>query len=78
MPRLYQLSITEKPWNRFKNEKSSSIKEPKVLLMKLLPYKDNEEVQKIIDILEKSIYSSQKLEYDKKVLKEILKKYEID
>jgi hypothetical protein len=66
-----------KPLNRFKNEKSSSIKDPKTLLMKLLPYRSDEEVQKIIDILESSIYSSQKLEYDKKVLKEILKKYEI-
>ncbi|MCF6309152.1 MAG: BatD family protein [Sulfurimonas sp.] len=67
-----------KPFKRLKKEKKSSLKEPKVLLMKLLPYKDDEEVGKIMDILEKNIYSNEKLEYDKKALKEILKKYEID
>ena len=46
--------------------------------MKLLPFKDDEEVGKIVNILEKNIYSNERLEYDKKVLKEILKKYEID
>jgi hypothetical protein len=67
-----------KPLKRFKKEKSSSLKEPKVLLMKLLPFKDDKEVGKIVDILEKNIYSNERLEYDKKVLKEILKKYEIN
>ena len=67
-----------KPLKGFKKDNSSSsLKDPKVLLMKLLPYKDDEEVGKIVDILEKSIYSNEKLEYDKKILKVILKKYKI-
>jgi len=66
-----------KPWSRFKTEKRISIKEPKILLMKLLPFKDNEDVKDIVDILEKSLYSKKKLEYDKKALKEIMKKYDI-
>ncbi|MCW8894808.1 MAG: BatD family protein [Sulfurimonas sp.] len=67
-----------KPLKRLKKEKKSSLKEPKVLLVKLFPFKDDEEVKNIIDLLEKSIYSGQKLELDKKALKEILKKYKID
>ena len=65
------------PWNYFKREKTISIKEPKIVLMKLFPYKDNEEVQKIIDILEKNIYEGEEIKIDTKVLKEIFKKYEI-
>lgn len=72
------LIMMMKPFKRAKKEKKGSIKDPKVLLVKLLPFKDDEEVKNIIDLLENSIYSSQKLELDKKVLKEILKKYEID
>ncbi|MBU1659736.1 BatD family protein [bacterium] len=71
------LLIIFKVWKIFKREKQSSIKEPKVLLVKLLPYKNDAQVKKIVDILEKNIYSNEKLEIDKKVLKEILKKYEI-
>ena len=71
------LMIT-KPWSQFKNKKKSSTKEPKVLLVKLLPFKDDKEVKNIVDILEKNIYSKQKIEIDKKLLKELLKKYKID
>jgi len=66
-----------KPWNMLKKEKSISIKDPKTLLVKLLPYKNDEEVQSIIDILEKNIYSDAKIEIDKKIIKEIIKKYEL-
>ncbi|MCK4737743.1 MAG: BatD family protein [Sulfurimonas sp.] len=66
-----------KPLKGFKKDNSISLKDPKVLLMKLLPYKDDEEVGKIVDILEKSIYSNEKLEYDKKILKGIMKRYKI-
>ncbi len=66
-----------KPWERLKKEKSYSIKDPKVLLVKLLPYKNDEEVQKIVDILEKNIYSNANIQIDKKLLKEIVKKYDI-
>ncbi len=66
-----------KPWKNFKREKSFSIKEPKTLLVKLMPYQDDKKVSEIIDILEKNIYSNAKIEIDKKVLKEIVKKYSI-
>ena len=48
-----------------------------MLLMKLLPYKDDNEVKKIVGILENNIYANKKEEYDKKVLKEVLKRYDI-
>ena len=37
----------------------------------------NKEVQDILDILENNLYSQDKKIIDKKVLKELLKKYEI-
>ncbi|MGE4419879.1 MAG: BatD family protein [Sulfurimonas sp.] len=61
-----------------KKSKGGSIKEPKVLLAKLLAFKDDKEVAQIVEILEKNIYSADKIEVDKKVLKELLKKYKID
>ncbi|WP_297440784.1 BatD family protein [Sulfurimonas sp.] len=67
-----------KPLKRFKKEKVFNIKDEKLLLIKLLPFKDkDEEVKKIVDILEGNIYSGSKQKIDKKVLKEILKKYDI-
>ncbi|MEA3330802.1 MAG: BatD family protein [Campylobacterota bacterium] len=69
--------ILFKPWKILFKEKELNIKDPKVLLMKLLPFKSDEEVQKIIDILENNLYSDIEQEVDKKVLKEIVKKYEI-
>ncbi len=67
-----------KPWHFIKKrEKSVSIKEPKILLVKLLPFKEDVEVQEIINILENNLYSSEKKELDKKKVKEILIKYEI-
>ncbi len=69
--------MISKPWIYLKREKPISIKEPKILLVKLLPFKDDAEVQEIIDILENNLYSSDKKELDKKKVKEILKKYEI-
>lgn len=65
-----------KPWKKEK-KKQFSIKDTKVLLVKLMPYKNDEEVQKIIDVLEKNLYSTEKAELDKKALKEIIKKYDI-
>jgi len=64
--------------NGAKKDKKVSLKEPKILLIKLLPYKDDVEVKKILDLLEESIYSNKVLDIDKKQLKEILKKYNID
>ena len=66
-----------KPWKYFEKKNTFSIKDTKLLLVKLLPYKNDEEVQKIVDILEKNIYSNEKVELDKKALKEIIKKYNI-
>ncbi len=66
-----------KPWERFKKEKTHSIKDPKVLLVKLLPYKNDPQVQKIVEILEKNLYSGAHIELDKKEIKELLKKYEL-
>ncbi|MCD6172292.1 MAG: BatD family protein [Sulfurimonas sp.] len=66
-----------KPFSLFKNEKKFNIKDHKLLLVKLLPYKDDLEVKKMLDILENNLYSKEKKELDKKALKEIIKKYEI-
>ena len=66
-----------KPLKFFSKEKGLDVKDEKVLLMKLLPYKEDAQVAKIADMLEKNLYSSQKEKIDKKVLKEIIKKYNI-
>jgi len=66
-----------KPWKLLKKEKSFCIKDHKTLLIKLLPYKDDEDVQKIIDILEQNLYSNAKIDLDKKLLKELVKKYKL-
>jgi hypothetical protein len=66
-----------KPFVMLKKEKSFNIKDEKLLLIKLLPYKDDIEVKKIVDILEHNLYASDKKKLDKKLLKELLKKYNI-
>lgn len=60
-----------------KKSKSLDISDEKLLLVKLLPYKEQEGVQEMIDTLEQNIYSQQKTPLDKKRLKELLKRYEI-
>ena len=60
-----------------KRERSFDIKDEKLLMMKLLPYKDDADVEKIMDIVEKNIYSNEKQSVDKKLLKEIVKRYDI-
>lgn len=59
----------------FKKEKKSSIKDPKTLLMKLLEFRDDEEVKKVIEILEKNIYQNQNIELDKESLNRIRSRY---
>ncbi len=66
-----------RPWRFFSKKSKSFMKDPKTLLVKLLPYKNDEKVRQIIEILEKNIYEKKHLEYDKKVLKACLKKYAI-
>ncbi len=71
------LLMSLKPWSFKRKEVKVSIKEPKILLVKLLPYTEDENVQNIINILEKNIYEDAKIEIDKKVVKEIIKRYGI-
>lgn len=59
----------------FKKEPKISVKDPKALLMQLLPFKEEKDVKEIIDILEKNIYENQNIAIDKKVLKEVLSRY---
>jgi len=66
------------PFKGVKKEKRFNIKDEKLLLLKLLPYKDmDEDVKKIVDILEGNLYGEKKEKIDKKLLKEIVKKYDI-
>jgi len=76
---LGMLVMYFKPWkfNKIDKKMKISIKDEKLLLMKLLPYKEDKEVNNILEILENNLYSSEKKEIDKKVLKDILKKYNI-
>ena len=61
-----------------RSAKALDLKDEKLLLIKLLPYKDKDDtVKKIVDILEKNAYSSQKEPLDKKILQELVKKYDI-
>lgn len=65
-----------KPWSYIKrNEKPISLKDEKKLLIRLFPYKDDKEVQELVDILEKNIYSNADIKVEKKRVKEILKRY---
>ncbi|QSZ41273.1 oxygen-tolerance protein [Sulfurimonas aquatica] len=57
--------------------KSIDLQDEKLLLIKLLPYKDNADVKEIVDILENNIYSKDKKSLDKKKVKEIIKSYSI-
>ncbi len=61
-----------------KKFKVFDIKDEKVLLIKLLPFKDsNKDVEELVKILENNVYSKEKTSLDKKRLKEVLKKYDI-
>ena len=67
-----------KPLKFMQKEKSLNLNDEKLLLFKLLPYKDKDkEMKKIVDILEANLYSSKKEKIDKKALRELLKKYDI-
>ncbi|EQB40049.1 hypothetical protein M947_03240 [Sulfurimonas hongkongensis] len=64
-----------KPWKILKKQKGLSLKDERVLLVKLLPYKYDEKVKKIIETIEQNIYSDTKIEIDKKLLREVVRKY---
>ena len=67
-----------KPVKFLKREKGLNLNDEKLLLIKLLPYKDeDDEVKEIVNILEANLYASKKEKIDKKRLKEIVKKYDI-
>lgn len=68
------LFMWSKPW-QIEREQKVNIKDKKLLLIKLLPFKDEDDVKKVVDILEKNIYENQNIELDKKLLKEVVKKY---
>jgi len=61
-----------------KKKKGFHYKDEKQLFMKLLPYKDDAEVQTVLDMLELNLYTANKQSIDKKLLQNILKKYEIN
>ena len=62
---------------RKSGEKTLSLKDPKILLVKLMPFKDDKEVKSLIDTLEKNIYSNAGITLDKKLIKELIAKYNI-
>ncbi len=67
-----------KPFQKVKKEKCFNIKDEKLLLFKLLPYRDSDrDVKIIVDILEENLYRDKKEKIDKKLLKEVLKRCDI-
>jgi len=59
-------------------KKKLNLKDKKLLLMKLLPYKDDDdEVKEIVDLLERDIFVGEDVKIDKKRLKVVAKKYNI-
>ena len=65
-----------KPWNFIQREKQLSLKDPKVLLIKLMPFQEDKRVAELIEQLEKNTYSHANIEIDKKLVKELIKKYQ--
>ncbi|MDF1882927.1 BatD family protein [Sulfurimonas sp. SAG-AH-194-C21] len=64
--------------NFSKKSKGFDIKDEKVLLIKLLPFKDrDQDVEALVKVLENNIYSKEKVPLDKKSLKAVFKKYDI-
>ena len=68
------IAMLLKEGTKFKNKNIFDIKDEKKLLVKLLPFKDDKEVQEMMDKLESNIYSGKKEPIDKKALKELVKR----
>jgi len=68
------LIMLTKPWQKFKKFKKFDVKDEKLLLIKLLPYKNDKKVKVIVDMLEKNIYYGGNEKIDKKILKEVVHK----
>ena len=61
-----------------KKAQKLDIKNEKLLLVKLLPFKDEDsDVASIVEVLEHNIYAKDKKSVDKKLLKEMIAKYDI-
>ena len=71
------LMMLVRPFLVFKTKKSLNLKDHKVLLVKLMPYKENEDVKIIVDILENNLYKEEKISLNKKDLKAVVNKYAI-
>ncbi len=70
--------ILFKPKFRQSKVKKFNIKDEKLLLIKLLPYRDSDEdVAKVVQILEGNIYGKSKENIDKKLIKELVKRYNL-
>lgn len=66
-----------KPLIRLKKEKRFDFKDRKLLLMKLLPYKEDAEVKALSDALEKNIYENGEESIDKRVIKRVIERYSL-
>jgi len=65
-------------YKSIKKENKVNIKDEKLLLIKLLPYKDvDEDVKRMVEILESNLYTGEKKIISKKEVKLLLKKYDI-
>ena len=60
-----------------RKEKKFHYKDEKQLLIRLLPYKDDPEVQEVIDTIESNLYSQTKKPLEKKKIKELVQRYNI-
>ncbi len=61
-----------------KRLKRMNTDDKRMLFIKLLPYKEHEDVKELLAMLEEALYGRKKVAIDKKRLKEIIKKYNID
>jgi len=62
---------------RFEKKQTLNLKDTKLLMIKLLPFREDKEVQEIVDALERNLYGGDDTKVDKKLLKTIIKKYKI-
>lgn len=66
-----------KPFISWERKKKLDVKDTKKLLVKLMPYKEDKEVEEIVNTLENNLYSNEEKTIPTKVLKKIIKKYAI-
>lgn len=58
-----------------KKRVAHSLKDDKTVLVKLMPFRDDAEVQQMIESLEKALYGDGSAQVDRKKLKELVKRY---